>query len=227
MSSIELWVASGLVDVSIKAALLALAAWVGMAACRVRSSTIRHRVWFLVLVGMLLLPALVNVLPGVSLPGWLYPKLPSAIATATDDRTPSSTIQQPAAGVPTMPDAPGPASASPPSEPEPAAPTRDRARDTIAGQERGADAAATVPLPALAAHQATPVASKGAGAIGFALAVAVVYLAGVALLTLRLLIGMIQAWRLVRARSRSICHPAQAGCQPGRESWNRLKCWSL
>ena len=121
MSSIELWVASGLVDVSIKAALLALAAWVGMAACRVRSSTIRHRVWFLVLVGMLLLPALVNVLPGVSLPGWLYPKLPSAIATATDDRTPSSTIQQPAAGVPTMPDAPGPASASPPSEPEPAA----------------------------------------------------------------------------------------------------------
>ncbi len=63
MTSVELWMASWLLDVSIKAALLALAAWVGMAACRVGSSSVRHRVWFLVLVGMLLLPALVNLAP--------------------------------------------------------------------------------------------------------------------------------------------------------------------
>ena len=63
--------------------------------------------------------------------------------------------------------------------------------------------------------------------MGFALAVAVVYLAGVALLTLRLLIGMIQAWRLVRRAKQVDLPSSEAGCQPGRESWNRLKCWSL
>ena len=103
MPSIELWVASGLFDVSIKAALLASAACVGMAACRVRSSTIGHRVWFFVLLGMLLLPALVTVLPGVPLPGWLYPTLPwAAVPGETDGKMPPAIAQQPADAL-TMP----------------------------------------------------------------------------------------------------------------------------
>ncbi len=48
MPSIELWAASWLLDVSIKAALLALAAWAGMAAFRVRSGTVKHRMWLFV-----------------------------------------------------------------------------------------------------------------------------------------------------------------------------------
>ena len=120
MSSIALWAASWLLDVSIKAALLAAAPWAGTAACRVQSSTVKHRVCFLVLLGMLLLPALVNLLPGVPLPGWLYPILPRAAAAAeTDGKTPPPPLvaQQPAADLPTMHGL-----SRPVSEPAPASP---------------------------------------------------------------------------------------------------------
>jgi beta-lactamase regulating signal transducer with metallopeptidase domain/uncharacterized GH25 family protein len=203
MSNIAWWAASWLLDVSIKAALLALAAWVGMAACRVRSSTVRHRVWFLALVGMLLLPALVNVLPGVPLPGWLYPALPRASAAdETDGKMPppSAIAQQPAADKPTMPGATLTDSASPTREMEPAGQERDRATHDMAGQgPRGQGPREVVagPLPP-PARDASYVAPRAAGPSGFALAVMVVYLAGAVLLTLRLLVGLIHASKLVR-----------------------------
>ena len=178
MSSIALWAASWLLDVSIKAALLAAAAWAGMAACRVQSSTIKHRVCFLVLLGMLLLPALVNVLPGVPLPGWLYPTLPRAAAAAeTDGKTPPPPLvaQQPAADLPTMHGLSRPASepapASPAGKVEAASHDRDVATRGMARPGPG-DAAAVPPpaLPELPAREAHSVASKTPGASGFALA---------------------------------------------------------
>jgi hypothetical protein len=60
-----------LVDVSIKALILAAVAWAGLTLLRVRSSNVRHRTWTAVLMGMLLLPLLVKVTPGV--PVWMYP----------------------------------------------------------------------------------------------------------------------------------------------------------
>ena len=61
-------------------------------------------------------------------------------------------------------------------------------------------------------------ASRAAGSSGFALAIMmIVYLAGVALLTVRLLVGMIHAWKLVRAqeagRSAGDRRPAATGAR--------------
>lgn len=56
------------VDVSLKSALVALLAAAGLAALRVRDCNVRHRVWTGVLCGMLLLPALTQVVPALKLP---------------------------------------------------------------------------------------------------------------------------------------------------------------
>ncbi|HEV3416058.1 MAG TPA: hypothetical protein VG056_04575, partial [Pirellulales bacterium] len=64
-----------LADVSLKAVLLAGAAGAGLLIFKVRSSNVKHRVWTTVMVGMLLLPLLARVTPGVWLPAWLYPRL--------------------------------------------------------------------------------------------------------------------------------------------------------
>ncbi len=57
-----------LVDVSIKVVFLALFAAAGMAILRVKNNHIRHRVWTVVLLGMLLMPALVQVVPSLAAP---------------------------------------------------------------------------------------------------------------------------------------------------------------
>ena len=57
-------------------------------------------------------------------------------------------------------------------------------------------------------------ASRAAGSSGFALTIMmIVYLAGVALLTVRLLVGMIHAWKLVR-RTKPVDLPRTAGRLP-------------
>lgn len=56
------------VDASVKATLVALVATAGLALLRVRDSNLRHRVWTGVLCGMLLLPALTQVVPALRLP---------------------------------------------------------------------------------------------------------------------------------------------------------------
>ena len=212
MTSIELWVASWLLDVSIKAALLALAAWVGMAACRVGSSSVRHRVWFLVLVGILLLPALVNLAPRVPLPGWLFPTGQlAAVKGETAGGPPQTIVQQPAADGLNVPAPSGPRSALGFREPGPAGDARDAVTHGMAKQEPRE--AAAIPLPALPANAVHSVAPRAAGSNRFALAFIGVYLAGVALLIVRLLIGMLQAGRLVR-RARQVDVPRNATWQP-------------
>lgn len=222
MPSIEQWAASWLLDVSIKAALLALAAWAGMAVCRVRSANVKHRVWLLVLVGMLLLPALVNLAPGVSLPGWLYPARQLAAATGeAEGGTPSTTAQRPAADELTMPAPSEPRSGSPLVERTPTPKARDGASRRMIPEEPMEAAPVLLPArqggetPKLRASVAPSAAPRAARSSGFALAVVGVYLAGVALLTVRLLIGTIQTWRLVR-RARPIDLPSGATWLPTR-----------
>jgi beta-lactamase regulating signal transducer with metallopeptidase domain len=197
MSGIELWVASRLVDLSVKAALLALAAGAGMDACRVRSSTVRHRVWFLVLVGMLLFPALVDLAPGVSLPRWLYPSLQLTPVTSETDAGPTSaSTQQPAPDGLNVPAASGPRPDLPLGELSSATHAGGAVTHGAAGQ-RLRDAAA-IPLPTLPASAVPSAAPGAAGSSGLALAIVGVYLAGVALLMVRLLIGILRAYKLVR-----------------------------
>jgi hypothetical protein len=76
---------SMLVDLSLKVLLLAVVAWVAMAAVRMHSESVKHRVWTIVVLGMLLLPTLVQVVPIISLPAWLYPDLQSVTAERSAD----------------------------------------------------------------------------------------------------------------------------------------------
>lgn len=57
-----------LVGVSLKAMLLAGLAVVGLALFRVSNTHVRHRVWTTMLMGMLLMPLLVQIVPGLSVP---------------------------------------------------------------------------------------------------------------------------------------------------------------
>jgi hypothetical protein len=62
-----------IVDVSLKSALLAAIAAFGLWILRVRNSAVRHRVWTLVLFGMLALPLLVQLTPGINVPPAVVP----------------------------------------------------------------------------------------------------------------------------------------------------------
>src|SRR3954453_21277436 len=76
-------------DTSLKAALVALAAAALMKVLRLGDSNLRHRVWTGVLAGMLLLPLLTPIVPALRLPvlpssesllAWLQPPIDSAAA---------------------------------------------------------------------------------------------------------------------------------------------------
>ena len=57
-----------LLDVSVKSLLVAVLAGVGLLVFRVRSSTLRHRVWTIVLAGMIAMPLLALIAPSIPLP---------------------------------------------------------------------------------------------------------------------------------------------------------------
>src|SRR5262245_59742362 len=91
-----------LVDVSLRALLLAAAAWLVLAALLIRDSNWQHRTWTAVLTVMLLLPLLVRLTPAIPLPSWIYPELPR-LAQATPEGTEIPRETQPAAPVPQAP----------------------------------------------------------------------------------------------------------------------------
>ncbi len=82
------------VDASAKAALVALVAATGLALLRVRDSNLRHRVWTGVLCGMLLLPALTQVVPALRLPFTVDPAW-FAILNRTDGEGPENNGDRP------------------------------------------------------------------------------------------------------------------------------------
>ncbi len=71
------WFVGLLVDISLKAILLAALAGAGTWLLRVRATSVQHRMWTAVLVGMLIMPLLVTWTPAVPLPTWAYPDLRS------------------------------------------------------------------------------------------------------------------------------------------------------
>ncbi len=75
-----------LVDVSLKSWLLGLFAALALAVLRIRDVNTRHRVWTVVLIGMLSLPFLVRVTPRVPLPEWMTVRMIRADAPATIER---------------------------------------------------------------------------------------------------------------------------------------------
>lgn len=208
MPSIELWMVSWLLDVSLKAALLAAAAWAVMAVCRVRSNSVKHRAWLLVLLGILLLPAFVKLTPSILLPGWLYPTLPS-LAVGSVENGGHLQIVRPPIGV------------------EPSLPVDLRSPLKPAAKEHRLPAPARVaevpaPVQEPAAAKPTPLQPSGAAAATIpqtaardhvTRAVLGIYLAGVILLTSRLLIGLRRALQIVR-RARAIELPPTTNCRP-------------
>src|SRR5436190_22052005 len=82
------------VDASLKAALVALVAAAGLALLRVRDSNLRHRVWTGVLCGMVVLPALTQIVPAFRLPFTINPEW-FAVLNPTGGDGPDQIVEQP------------------------------------------------------------------------------------------------------------------------------------
>ncbi|MGQ0637173.1 MAG: M56 family metallopeptidase [Planctomycetaceae bacterium] len=97
MSELSLrWLGLGL-DASLKALLLAAVAAAVLRILRVRDSNVRHRVWFGVLAGMLLMPLLAQVVPALGLPLAFPTEWLSAMAASEAESAPA-TVEAPELG---------------------------------------------------------------------------------------------------------------------------------
>lgn len=208
MPGLELWTTALLLDISIKAALLAIAAGLAMACFRVRGSHLRHRVWLLVLVGMLLLPGLVHFVPGISLPHWLYPNLQVATVEAVPDEviakpiaeelpiemeTADATPFEPMVSEPATVNVAAPVMTLPVEADEVLSPA---SVPVVVEEDVAAQSAATIP--------AEDVRQRSSNR--WAMTILLVYLIGVAYQAVRLLLGILWTVRLVR-RARTIQTP--------------------
>lgn len=186
-----------LLDVSMKATLLAVAVWAMLALFHVRSVTIRHRVWSLVLFSMVLLPAMIRMAPVVVVPAWWSA---NSVAATVPDRP----ADLPAEVIPSNLSVIDRLQGSP-AEQESATDVSASDADAIAANETALPvvvAAATVPAETSGELNATtPVRSNP-----FLLAVAVIYVMGVTLLMTRIIMGMIQCVRLIH-QSRPVVLP--------------------
>lgn len=169
-----------LLDVSIKATLLTVAAWATMALFRVRSVTIKHRVWSLILFSMLLLPALIRMAPVVAVPvSWSV----NPVAATVPDRT----ADEQAGEMPSIsPVADIPHDPGTVSEQETNLVASASSAETITENE------ATQPVNSVVLNTVAPVRR-----MSFLFAVALIYAVGVTVLLARILMGMIQCNRLI------------------------------
>ena len=215
MPALELWTTALLLDLSIKAALLTLAAWIAMTFLRVRGPHLQHRVWLLVLIGTLLLPGLVYLAPSVSLPHWLYPKL--QIAAIVPEPEPSTATEEPpidlleptsAPAFETLPTASSPLVASDVTVSD-ATDILPIPSDTSNSLPASTPQTLQIPDSVTLGHDRDPStnqANESSPLATAALTILVAYLFGLAIQSLRLLIGMAWTARLVR-RSRPIQTP--------------------
>ena len=181
-----------------------------MTCFRVRGSHLRHRVWLLVLVGMLLLPGLVHLVPGISLPHWLYPNLQVATVAVVPDEV----VVEPAAeelpiDVETADVMPFQAVVSEPATVNAVAPVMPLSVE--------ADEVASPPSVPVVVKERKDVVAQSAAVIPaedarqrssnrWAMTILLVYLIGVAYQAVRLLLGILWTVRLVR-RARTIQTP--------------------
>lgn len=177
-----------LLNVSLKATLLAVTVWLILKLFRVRSVTVRHRVWTLVLGCMLLLPGIVSIAPEVGVPiTWL--SAPSPIDAEASRLSAAAALQE-SLSQPAIPEI----SASDVSTILDVSPVRsasdikDAAFSSLPVET--ADAAPKDSMDSAPGRQASPL-----------FPLVVVYTIGVALLLSRLLIGFVHSRRLIqRAR---------------------------
>lgn len=184
-----------LLSVSVKATFLAIAFWGILVLFRVRSVTVRHHVWSLVLFSMLLMPAMVFVVPAVALPAGFpsYPALTVPSKSSIEDR-PDENPATPLALSRPLDSAVGQI-----ETPDEVAPSG--LDDSAVGMQAGAVDVALPVVPAVdpVEHNLTT-AVRGSSLL---LAVTVIYALGVFLLSVRMIIGFIQCKYLVR-RSRPV-----------------------
>ena len=164
-----------LLDVAVKGTLLLAAAGLLSLVLRRQSAAMRHLVWLVALAGLLLMPVLVLVLPGLSVP--LGATLPLQVATAGK------------ADVPAARPAPAAERKSPqPRSPAPAA----------------AEAALQKPLLAAETPVVTPPAAviDRAKPLPWSAWVLIAWLAGTAAVAVYLAVGTVSVWAMVRRARR-------------------------
>src|SRR3954466_13240324 len=86
-----------LLDVSLKAALLAGVAGVLILVLRIRDANVQHRVWTMVLGSMLALPLLVNVTPGVPILVARHSRLATSVDLSPESVSVTEKTPEPAA----------------------------------------------------------------------------------------------------------------------------------
>jgi len=180
-----------LLNVSLKATLLATVVWLTLTLFRVRSVTIRHRVWSLMLCSMILLPLVIHMAPEVAIPiAWMVNSVSDEISVTESTpvtEAPAETHAQRTtaiSAIPThelqiLPDRPQPNSVPL---------IADNALSPLVVQS---------PSLAQLHSAATPTVPRSS----WMFAVGVIYALGVALLLTRIVVGIVCSMRLVdRAR---------------------------
>ena len=179
MSGMSGMVLEALADASLRAALVAAFVAAALAALRVRAGATRHAAWTVVLVAMLLMPALSRLVPAVGVP--VPPAARDVVAAVATTLVPAVGVAVPptardvAAAVATTP---GPRTERSPSATAPPPPTPPRREPGVPR-----DAATAAPSRGEWSWTATALA---------------VYVAGLAPMLLRLVLGLWGARRLAR-----------------------------
>ncbi len=204
-----------LLDVSIKATLLTVAVWATMALFRVRSVTIKHRVWSLVLFSMLLFPAVIPMAPAVVVPVWwsvspVAATFPDRPADVQAGEIPSIS---PVADIPHDPDTV--------SEQETNLAASVSSAETIT--ENDATQPVNVAVPVV--PPVNPVVLNTVAPVrrmSFLFAIALIYTVGVTVLLARILWGMIQCNRLIH-QTRPVVFPNRSASANNNRQNHRIR----
>ncbi len=173
---------NGLVDISVKAALVFLGALALTRVLRRASASTRHQVWTVALVSVVALPALT-----AALPAWQVPVLPPAAVSATSSPVPSAAEQASATAPASAVGSPDPVTAAVSRDQRDQPQLRSGSGGVPPGDQGGGDSAAF-----------------GPGAFGHGDVAAILlafWILGVVFLLSRLMFSAVAAWRIVRQAS--------------------------
>ena len=205
-------------DVSMKSLFLAGVAAVLLRLFRIRSSSVRHRVWSGVLLGMLLLPILSRVVPAVPLPfaidaSWLESPDKDGVGdlVRADGSDPSSSVHPPLRVIEAEPGSDLRIELQPeslPSDPEPAysglepggepVPALSIADAPVVAHPESVETSPVSDADLMPAEPATQMPQALQFLHGLSKAVLVIWIFGIALMVLRLMLGLRGAQLIVR-----------------------------
>ncbi len=193
------WLVGLLVALSLKVLLLALVVWAGLAIGRVRSATWAHRVWSFCLVAMLAMPLLAILAPTIPLPwsealAWKTSNEPTEKILGTVNQAAPSPAQE-ATTEPVL-------SNTPPSLPEENQPVTSQ-QPTFTAPPSPAPIAPAVSAPTVQPSQSvSPTLQPWPSGIDlFVVGLASLYLAGWAIMVVRLAWAFLQCRRLIKRSS--------------------------